>query len=175
MNVNKGLIVGLAIALSLASGPQQARASSHVYEPDRWPGSVILGNSCRGNHNGPGGNAFPAGALITPAYGQARAILGSTPEEVQQKFAAIQEMNFTQGDANAIVSRLSDIELEKLADHYRQSAVAGESDLLRILAQRLNSALLLRVANAFGGEVTERAVMEYAPARVAEDFKRHFP
>lgn len=91
-----------------------------------------------------------SGPLITPAYEKARAFQGTTPEEIHQRFAAIQEMNFAQGDAKLILSRLSDKELAAVAVLYNQSAPAGENDLLRIFAQKLDGGSLSRVAKAFG-------------------------
>lgn len=110
--------------------------------------------------------------MITPAYAKARAFLGSTPEEIQQKFAAIQEMNFAQGNAKLIISRLSDKELASIAYYYNQSAPAGENGLLRIIAQKADAGSLVRVAKAFGSAATQQAVKNFAPASVQQDFSR---
>lgn len=52
-----------------------------------------------------------AGSVITVAYREAHAFLGSTPEEVQEDFAAAIERNLARADAPAVFARLSDKEL----------------------------------------------------------------
>src|SRR6185312_9719728 len=110
MNVNKQLVAGIAAALALVVGPKQAHALVADAQNQRFA-AVAPANNCRGGSNGPGGNAIIAGALITPAYVQARAFLGTTPDEIQQKFAAVQEMNFASGNTKLIISKLSNKEL----------------------------------------------------------------
>lgn len=112
----------------------------------------------------------PQVPLVDPAYEKATAFLGTTPDEIQQKFASIQELNFTQGNAQQVVSRLSDAELHDLAYFYNRSAPVGSSTLLRTFAKKLDGASLIRIAMAFGSDATQSAVQAYAPAQVQADF-----
>lgn len=112
----------------------------------------------------------PQSPLVDPVYEKSTAFLGTTPDEIQQKFAAIQELNFSRGNAQQVVSRLSDTELHDLAYFYTSSAPAGSSTLLRIFAKRLNGQSLMRIVYAFGSDATQSAVQSYAPEQVQADF-----
>lgn len=157
MNLKKnslhgGVALSAAILLGLSQAPTALAADS----------AAITRNGTVASH--------PSGALITPAYRQARAFLGTTPDEIQAKFSVIQEMNFSKGDAKQIVSHLSDRELADIAYFYRQSAPTGDNQLLMILAQKLDSSSLVRVAKAFGSNATRAAVKTFAPKDVQEAF-----
>jgi len=110
------------------------------------------------------------GATITPAYKKAGAFLGSTSDEIEQKFASIQEANFAKGDAKLIISRLTDKELNDIAVIYNRSPQAANGTLLRTLAKRLDGASLTKVAKAFGKADTQKAVMAYSADNVQQDF-----
>lgn len=136
-------------------------------------------DDCNGNPSGctikcnaRGVGSVGSGFLITPAEAKAGAFLGSTPEEIHQRFAVIQEMNFAQGNTKVLLSRLSDKELGDIASLYNQSAPAGDDNLMRTFAQKLDGASLVRVAKAFGSVSTTRAVNAYAPAKIKADFER---
>lgn len=165
----------LAIAVGLAlvpcysmAGPLPVNSATNAagaVTPDIDGGNPIRCEAI-GTHSG------TSGPMITPAYERARAFLGSTPEEIQQNFAAIQEMNFATGNAKTIVSHLSDKELKDLAARYDQTAPAGDNDLLRVMATKLDTESLIRVAKAFGSNATQIAVQKYAPANVKESFRK---
>ncbi len=152
---------GSAAAAPLASG---ALNSSAAPTPDICPGGAGCTIKC--NTAGVG----PSGPLVTQAYEKSRMFLGSSPAEIQQKFAVIQEMNFSQGDAKLIVSRLSTMELAGIAYYYNISAPAGENDLLRIFAEKLDASSLVRIAKAFGSVATRSAVNEYSTPKIKEAF-----
>lgn len=110
------------------------------------------------------------GATITPEYRKAHAFQGSNSAEIHQKFAAIQELNFSKPNARLIMSRLSDKELNDIAVLYNRSSHNNGNNLLRILAKRLDAGSLTRVAKVFGGVATQQAVVTYAASSVQKDF-----
>lgn len=172
MNVRKsvlhtGTVLSVAVLLALSQTPVAlaGQVGVNVKPPIQC---FVTGTKRLGNIRSP-----DAGVMITPTYEKSRpfvSVIGSTPEEVQQKFAAVQEMNFSQGDAKLIISRLSDKEITAIAHYYNLSAPAGDHDLLRIFAQRLDSSSLIRVAKAFGSTAVSNAVKAYAPAKVRQAY-----
>ncbi|HEU0276970.1 MAG TPA: hypothetical protein VFQ95_04015 [Rhodanobacteraceae bacterium] len=108
--------------------------------------------------------------MISEAYRQSRAFLGSTPEEVQAGFAATIERHFARPGAAAVFARLSDKELSDLAALYKSSAPVGDVDLYRTLASRLDANQLIRAAVAFGAAPVEAAVRSVASATVEGAF-----
>jgi hypothetical protein len=87
-------------------------------------------------------------------------LLGTSQEEIKQRFAGIVEMNFRTGDVPLLVSSLSDRELKDIATLYAGSA--PESDhLLRIIIQRVDDQGLARISNAFGPSVVAPLLVQY--------------
>jgi len=111
----------------------------------------------------------PPGAPQTVVHTR-RAILGRTPLEVHAKFAAIIEGNFANGAANNVMRNLSDKELAGIAHYYKTSRTDKAPHLLNILAERLDSQALVRLAGAFGTANVQAAVVRYAAKDVAENF-----
>lgn len=107
----------------------------------------------------------PTTTTAKPAPMNAGTILGTTPQEIKARFATIQEMNF-QGthDPEAMLSRLSDKELSRIAAFYNESNTNSRPHLLNILARRVSSPSLVRVSRAFGSAAVAQAVKESAPA-----------
>ncbi len=97
--------------------------------------------------------------------------LGSTPMDIHSRFARVQESNFSGGNANELVARLSDKELVDLAAFYRASSLGQSSTLLSILASRVDPEGLIRVSQAFGIDDMRLAISASAPRDVAEAFE----
>lgn len=98
-------------------------------------------------------------------------VLGTTPEQVQKKFAGVINAQFQYGATERLVAQLSDRELSDLAHFYQQSGgPIANSPLLKTFARRLSDKSLLRVASAFDRGAVEAAVMRYAKPSVQEAF-----
>ncbi|GGA05730.1 hypothetical protein [Dyella caseinilytica] len=93
-------------------------------------------------------------------------IQGTTPLEIQQRFASIIEGNFANGPAESVIRHLSDRELFDLASRYNESTSAGNRPLMATFAKRLGDKSLVRVANAFGKQQVLDAVNQYASPEV---------
>lgn len=157
------LVLAIAAALSLNPVPAAAQLVNHRVTPDVEAPTcpfAISGRRPQPISNGP----------AVPSIYMAANVLGRTPEEIQKRFAAVQEMNFATGDPKLIVSRLSNKELRDIAGSYNESAPVGNNNLLRILATRLDAKSLGRIADAFGTVRVNAAVETYAPASVQREF-----
>lgn len=93
--------------------------------------------------------------------------LGTTPEEVDARFAGVVETNFTQGSTSLVLSRLSDKELAAIARIYKQTNAGRAPKLLDVFASRLSARELVRVAGTFGVSDVSAAVQRSASPSVA--------
>lgn len=159
------LVLAIVAALSLGPIPAAAQAVNARISPNVQapPGGCPFSLAV-------GSGSTRLDSKRSWVAGEAANVIGHTPEEIRQRFAAIQEMNFSSGNAKLIISRLSDKELRSIAVHYNKSAPAGDNTLLRILASRLDAKSLVRVANAFGTARVDAVVESFAPAAVQRTF-----
>jgi hypothetical protein len=105
--------------------------------------------------------------LLVP---RATSIQGRTPLEIHERFASIVERNFSNGSPSHILSSLSDKELADIARIYYQSNAGKPPKLMDVLASRLTSKQLVRVATFFGLTNVAAAVKRGASAKVAAAF-----
>ena len=94
----------------------------------------------------------------------AAAVLGTTPAEIDARFAGVIEQNFRAGDPNKLVHALTSHELADLATLYKRSG--GTTTLLELMAKNVDADGLTLVASAFGQAETEAAAASYAPRAV---------
>lgn len=102
--------------------------------------------------------------------GAAAAVIGTTPDAVHAKFAAVIEANFANGATETLVARLSDKELAAIARHYQAVAGTQGTPLLKTLASRISDDGMVRVARAFDPQAVRAAVAAFAPASVQISF-----
>lgn len=169
MNIKKQvvggtLVLAIAGALSLSPVPAFAQSVNGRASPDVLPPCTFA--------VGRAPNRFIHKGSFGPVRNQNEAgnVIGHTPDEINERFAAVQEMNFASGNARLLISRLSDKELHGIARYYDESAPAGDNTLLRILSTRLDAQSLVRVADAFGTARVAASVEDYAPAAVQHKF-----
>ena len=103
-------------------------------------------------------------AARLPVMNSAAAVLGTTPAEIDARFAGVIEQNFRAGDPNKLVHALTSHELADLATLYKRSG--GTTTLLELMAKNVDADGLTLVASAFGQAETEAAVASYAPRAV---------
>jgi len=156
------LVLAIIAALSLDPVPAAAQAINNRVSPDvEAPPGCPFAVSV--------GGRFVKGPAVPKVY-EAGNVLGHTPQEIHQRFAAVQEMNFARGNPKLIISRLSSKELRDIASLYDKSAPRTNDNLLRILAARLDGKSLMRVADAFGTARVDAAVKTYASTSVQREF-----
>jgi hypothetical protein len=105
-----------------------------------------------------------------PPLNPASSVIGTTPAEVQARFAGVIQQNFERGDAALIIERLSPQELTDLATLYGRATSGATAPLLNLLAGKLNARDLQRVAGAFGQNETIEAIDLHTPTSVAQQF-----
>lgn len=111
-----------------------------------WP----LGSNAQGNLPIAQGSRIQYGAPKVMGRSAVSEVLGTTPEQVQKKFAGVINAQFQYGATERLVAQLSDRELSDLAHFYQQSGgPIANSPLLKTFARRLSDKSLLRVASAF--------------------------
>jgi hypothetical protein len=111
--------------------------------------------------------------IFSPTARPKKGFLGTTPAEIDSKFATVLESNFSNGQAKKILTRLTNRELHDIADRYYATNVGRPSELLNIMARQLDGKSLTRVAAAFGYENVQRAVTAYSPGNVQIEFTRN--
>jgi hypothetical protein len=106
----------------------------------------------------------------TPVLQLSQNRLGSSPDEIAARFPSIIEANFQNGDAEHVLTHLSNQELSDLAAAYAASTHGNTQSLLKIFAQRLSDQSLVRIANIFGIDQVRAAVNSYSDANIQRAF-----
>lgn len=101
-----------------------------------------------------------------PPVDPAGSIIGSTPAEIQARFAGIIQQNLERGNTSLIIEILSSKELADLAELYGKATFGATAPLLDLFAKRLNAKDLQKVASTFGETATIEAVDLYTPTNV---------
>jgi hypothetical protein len=96
--------------------------------------------------------------------------LGTTPDEIHANFSTMIENNFGNGNAEHVLSNLSERELRDLAALYVARTQGQTQPLLKIFAQSLSDQSLIRAAKVFGTEQVSAAVSAYATPNVQSSF-----
>jgi hypothetical protein len=115
-------------------------------------------------------STYTTAAAKSPIVNAAAAVLGTTPAEIDARFAGVIEQNFRTGDPNKLVHALTSHELADLATLYKQRS-GGATTLLELMAKHVDADGLTLVASAFGQTETAAAAASYAPRAVYTAFK----
>ncbi len=113
-----------------------------------------------------------AGASRLASDSAAAQVIGTTPENIARNFTSVITRNLANGGTASRIARLSDHELEAIADIVERGSPPDRATLLKLLATRLDARALRRVARAFGRAPVQAAVAAYASPDTRREFAR---
>lgn len=196
MHLKHKMALALVAAFSSLGASPALHATRHVAEPARHaPAHESLQDDGTGSGStcdpfadwnwqfpGSGEGASDSGELRAPdsrwgltrlpSESAAAQVIGTTPEAIARNFTSVITRNLGNSGTASRISRLSDHELEAIADFVGRGSAAERAGLLKLLATRLDARALGRVARAFGRAPVQAAVAAYASPETRRQFSR---